>query len=52
MCVNIDLQSREKKEGYITHSAQLAWPNAGGTPDTTLMHGYMPILYIFGESKT
>jgi len=42
------LQSREKRGGYITHSAQLAWPNAGGTPDqpdTALMHAYMLIMY-------
>jgi len=37
--------SREKRGGYITHSAQLAWPNASGTPDTTLMHGHMPMIY-------
>jgi len=27
------------------YDAQLAWPNAGGTPDTAIMHGQMPIIY-------
>jgi len=46
MVLHIDLQSREKRGGYITHSAQLAWPNAGGTPDTVLMRDYMPVMYL------
>ena len=44
VCTHRLAKPREER-GYITHSAQLAWPNAGGTSDTALMHGYMPIMY-------
>ena len=30
---------------YTPHSAQLARQNADETPDTALMHGYMPIMH-------
>jgi len=45
MSVHIDLQSRETKVGFIAHPARLVWQNAGGTSDTALMYGYMPIMY-------
>jgi len=45
MCVHIGLQSREKRVGYIAHSAQLAWPNTGRKLDTTLLYVYKPVMY-------